>query len=215
VDDKERVELEDFRRLFAMQWDRMAEATARWRAEDPAARSLSMPDLGALLKWLMDDVDRTRRVVAEEIATALQQRIPASYPPEADTTTELRVQRAKVQSTWRDAALVALEHVKAKPCPNEPHRDPQGPNEDLSACPACGALTYELRPEGETYGDHLPDCSLPQRHESHCQPGGAGHPTAPVICGFWPDRCDDTKPHGPHEHYGSPAALRRECPGRR
>jgi hypothetical protein len=78
-------------------------------------------------------------------------------------------------------------HAKAKPCPNQPHRHPQGPNEDVSSCPACGALTYEMRPEGETYGDHLSDCALPLRHESYCQPGGAGHPTAPVIRGFWPD----------------------------
>lgn len=61
----ERSELEDFRRLFEVQWGRMAEATARWRAEDPAARSLSMPDLGALLKWLMDDVDRLNAVVEQ------------------------------------------------------------------------------------------------------------------------------------------------------
>jgi hypothetical protein len=27
------------------------------------------------------------------------------------------------------------------------------------------------------------------------------------------DRCADTRPHGPHEHYGQPAVLRRECPG--
>lgn len=25
--------------------------------------------------------------------------------------------------------------------------------------------------------------------------------------------CPDTKPHGPHEWYGVPAAVRRECPG--
>ncbi|MFI2663243.1 hypothetical protein [Micromonospora carbonacea] len=26
--------------------------------------------------------------------------------------------------------------------------------------------------------------------------------------------CTDTSPHGPHEHYGDPPVLRRECPGR-
>lgn len=25
--------------------------------------------------------------------------------------------------------------------------------------------------------------------------------------------CGSTEPHGPHEHYGSPAAIRRDCPG--
>lgn len=35
-------------------------------------------------------------------------------------------------------------------------------------------------------GTHLPDCSLPPRHESFCQPGGAGHPAAPQVRGYWP-----------------------------
>lgn len=38
----------------------ITEATARWRAEDPEARGLTMPDLGELLRWLMDDADRAR-----------------------------------------------------------------------------------------------------------------------------------------------------------
>lgn len=50
----ELIELQDLRILQQMQWDRMAEATALWRAEDPEARALTMPDLGALLQWLMD-----------------------------------------------------------------------------------------------------------------------------------------------------------------
>ncbi len=29
----------------------------------------------------------------------------------------------------------------------------------------------------------------------------------------YPDRCPDTEPHGEHEWYGQPAALRRTCPG--
>lgn len=27
------------------------------------------------------------------------------------------------------------------------------------------------------------------------------------------DHCPDSTPHGPHEWYGTPAAIRRECPG--
>lgn len=73
-----------------------------------------------------------------------------------------------------------------KPCPDAPHRTPQGPNEDLAQCLLCGAPSHKLRPEGETYGDHLPDCSLPRRHEGYCKPGGTGHPTAEVIRGYWP-----------------------------
>jgi hypothetical protein len=71
-------------------------------------------------------------------------------------------------------------------CPDGPHRPPQGPNEDLAQCPTCWGLSHEMRPDGETYGDHLPDCSLPRRHEGYCQPGGPGHPTAAKIRGYWP-----------------------------
>lgn len=52
------TEAADLRAVFAMQWDRMTEATARWRAEDPEARALLTPDLGVLLQWLMNDADR-------------------------------------------------------------------------------------------------------------------------------------------------------------
>lgn len=43
-----------------LQWKRSREAVERWRAEDPEARALVIPDLGALLQWLMDDADRAR-----------------------------------------------------------------------------------------------------------------------------------------------------------
>lgn len=72
-------------------------------------------------------------------------------------------------------------------CPASPHRGPEGPNEDLSVCQICGSISYEMRPEGETYGDHLADCSLDIKHESYCKPGGAGHPRAPTIRGYWRD----------------------------
>ncbi len=64
-----------------------------------------------------------------------------------------------------------------------PHRAPQGPNEDLAVCTKCWKPTYRLRPKGETFGNHIPDCSLPNRHESYCKPGGKGHPPAKVIRG--------------------------------
>lgn len=100
-------------------------------------------------------------------------------------------------------------------CPSGPHRGPEGPNEDLSQCATCWSPSYTMRREDETYGDHLPDCSLPVRHPGRCEPGGNGHPTAPVIRGYWPERCGNPEPHRPHEHYGKPAVLRRDCPGRR
>jgi hypothetical protein len=72
-------------------------------------------------------------------------------------------------------------------CPNGPHRGPQGPNEDLAQCLACWGVSYEMRPEGEEYGGHRADCSLPRRHESYCEPGGAGHPEPEVVRGYWPE----------------------------
>lgn len=101
--------------------------------------------------------------------------------------------------------------MERKTCPDGPHRAPEGPNEDVSQCTTCWGLSYALRPAGETYGDHLPDCSLPLRHESYCQPGGTGHPTGPVIRGYWPQRCDEAMPHRPHE-WNAPT-FRRDCPG--
>lgn len=68
-------------------------------------------------------------------------------------------------------------------CPD--HRPPEGPNEDVAVCETCGSLTFRMRPERETYGDHLPDCSLPRFHESYCRPGGSGHPRAELIRGYW------------------------------
>jgi hypothetical protein len=71
-------------------------------------------------------------------------------------------------------------------CSRAPHRGPEGPNEDMSQCPQCWGFSWELRPEGETYGRHADDCSLPVRHESYCQPGGQGHPDAPKLRGYFP-----------------------------
>lgn len=66
------------------------------------------------------------------------------------------------------------------------HRPPQGPNEDVAVCRECGTLTYSMRPPGETFGEHLPDCALPVDHSGYCVPGGAGHPPSTVVRGFWP-----------------------------
>lgn len=50
----------DLRALFDLQQTRMDEAIARWRAEDPTNREYVLPDLGALLTWLMAEADRAR-----------------------------------------------------------------------------------------------------------------------------------------------------------
>ncbi len=73
---------------------------------------------------------------------------------------------------------------KRDECPNRGrHRGPQGPNEDVGMCAACGSPAFSKRPPNETFGDHADDCSLPIDHESYCQPGGAGHPAAEIIRG--------------------------------
>lgn len=72
-------------------------------------------------------------------------------------------------------------------CPDrDDHRRPEGPNEDMGLCRWCRAHTYEMRPDGETYGDHWPDCSLERRHKGKCVGGGEGHPQAEKIRGYWP-----------------------------
>jgi hypothetical protein len=76
-----------------------------------------------------------------------------------------------------------LPFTHRETCPYGPHRGPQGPNEDLSVCRVCWSPSWEMRPEGQTFGHHLPDCSLPLRHESYCEPGGEGHPPAELIRG--------------------------------
>lgn len=80
----------------------------------------------------------------------------------------------------------ALSRDPSIPCPRGPHRIPQGPNEDIAQCPVCLAPDYVLRPPGETFGEHLPDCSLPERHEGRCVGGGNGHPRAPLVRGYFP-----------------------------
>ena len=53
------------------------------------------------------------------------------------------------------------------------HRGPQGPNEDVATCFRCNYISFKMRPEGETFGEHLPDCVLPINHQSYCM---AVHP---------------------------------------
>lgn len=69
------------------------------------------------------------------------------------------------------------------PCPDGPHRGPEGPNEDIGLCTKCGSPHRKMRPADEEFGRHAADCSLPRRHESYCEPGGSGHPPAAVLRG--------------------------------
>lgn len=58
-----RAENAEYRAIFDLGYTRCREAEARWRAEDPEARALVMPDLGRLVEWLMAEVDRARAVL--------------------------------------------------------------------------------------------------------------------------------------------------------
>lgn len=69
-------------------------------------------------------------------------------------------------------------------CPNGPHRPPEGPCEDIGQCQLCLSMSFSMRPPGECYGEHAPDCSLPERHESYCVGGGQGHSKAEVLRGY-------------------------------
>jgi len=73
-------------------------------------------------------------------------------------------------------------------CPDAPHRGPRGPNEDISQCHRCLMPMWSMRPDREEFGGHLADCSLPRRHESYCQGGGAGHPEPGLLRGYFPPR---------------------------
>ena len=53
-----REEVADLRAIFDLQWTRTREADERWRAEAPEERAGVMPDLGVLIKWLMDRADQ-------------------------------------------------------------------------------------------------------------------------------------------------------------
>jgi hypothetical protein len=59
-------ELTEQQALFDLQWQRMGQAAARWRAEAPDDRALSSPDLGRLLEWLMGQIDALAAELAEE-----------------------------------------------------------------------------------------------------------------------------------------------------
>ena len=59
-------------------------------------------------------------------------------------------------------------------CPVGPHLRywPEGPNEDWGRCRHCHTRMGVLRPDGEMYGGHLANCSLPVEHKGFCVGGG-------------------------------------------
>lgn len=144
--------------------------TARWRPGRRVARTLyamvgDTPSDDDVLFGLVDSAELAARICRDHNLTLLfgipQDDADEGTPP-------------------------SFHPVPQAECPDAPHRPPQGPNEDVAQCGRCWGLSHAMRPDGETYGHHLPDCRLPRRHESYCEPGGSGHPPAAVIRGYWP-----------------------------
>lgn len=69
--------------------------------------------------------------------------------------------------------------IDTKDCPRE-HPEVAGPCMDVGVCPDCWMPIGVMRPQGETFGFHAEDCSLPERHYGYCVGGGTGHPVGKV-----------------------------------
>ena len=142
---------------------------------------------------LMDSVSPNfRQAVVRQTSLAIAGDIAEARDRMIDGAPELE-KKALLRIAFNEALVIALEYtgdgangfkfpLSRDECP-EIHRPPEGPNEDVGLCDQCGAPSWEFRTEWETFGEHLPECSLPMGHPSYCVGGGAGHPKAAVIRG--------------------------------
>lgn len=73
--------------LFDLQWKRMGEATRLWRAAHPG-KELTSPDLGALLTWLMAEIDGYKQSLAMSVGEDLQARASESHITPEDKMSE-------------------------------------------------------------------------------------------------------------------------------
>jgi len=150
-----------------------------WNAEHLALGGAVHETLYEAFRNLNDETD-------EDIAAALAEADDESEEgslPGLLATYEPTTKRLLVSGFWpRDPG----------DCPRAPHRGPEGPCEDVAQCGLCGLPSFDLRPEGETYGFHARDCSLPLRHEGACVGGGTGHPPV-TVRGWWPGMDDDLR----------------------
>jgi hypothetical protein len=95
----------------------------------------------------------------------------ASRHPEWDREAAKR----KADEFFEGAENVAdLKPISFSECDRE-HANLGGPNMDIGQCPKCWAPMGVMRPDGESFGWHTEDCSLPMRHAGYCKPGGKGH----------------------------------------
>lgn len=151
-------ELTELRALFDLQWTRSREADARWRAEDPEARANISPDLGAVLKWLMDDADRIR----EQLAAI-----------ERDRCLQPRGHRPLRKPTWLPGRGANHPHY----CVSCSDGETQGPGcincrqtgMDQTPWPHCEGCREGKLPADEhhwdTACDDRPHCSIPAHHD--------------------------------------------------
>jgi hypothetical protein len=135
VERDQAAELADLRALFELQWTRSREADARWRAEDPEARANVWPDLGVLLKWLMDDADQQRAALQEAEYDLGKLRGALKL---AGNSRTLWVRRA------RDLGEVLAAIVDAEPCSTFDHDGDCQTHGTGSARPCPHARAKEL-----------------------------------------------------------------------
>lgn len=82
------------------------------------------------------------------------------------------------------------------PTADHPHTDP---GDGRTECPTCGKFVFRV----------IHSCKgVPVTAAAQARRDAAAQATPTD------DRCTDPNPHGPHEHYGEPASIRRDCPGR-
>lgn len=67
-----REEIDDLQRTFDLRWDADMRAVARWRAEDPHGRGLTLPDRADLVVWLLRQADESDETVVGRVAAAMQ-----------------------------------------------------------------------------------------------------------------------------------------------
>lgn len=84
-------------------------------------------------------------------------------------------ERRAMIDAWLSEPLPEIpDPINPSEC-TEDHPDLAGPNMDIGQCARCWMPMGAMRPDGESYGWHLDDCSLPMRHAGYCEPGGSGH----------------------------------------
>lgn len=81
-----------------------------------------------------------------------------------------------VAASFFDGAPDVVDRFSISPSDcTQSHPELAGPNMDIGQCADCWMPVGVMRPDGESFGWHIADCSLPMRHPGYCTPGGNGH----------------------------------------